>query len=122
MLCDFQKRRFQQRWPLPDEELDQNLVDIERAILLMKTKLNAALARSRIRARVLSVDSMLPDTVRENERISSGMRIHCWVNRLNTTYVEWTFTESRFGLISRAMIVIRLSSYAIESVERPNDF
>ncbi|KAK2182673.1 hypothetical protein NP493_341g02041 [Ridgeia piscesae] len=85
MLCDFQKRRFQQRWPLPDEELDQNLVDIERAILLMKTKLNAALARSRIRARVLSVDSMLPDTVRENERISSGMRIHCWVNRLNTT-------------------------------------
>ena len=57
---------------------------IEEALYRSTTKLNAALARSRIKSRVLSIDWLLPDSVRKNEKIGCRMHVTCWVNYVKT--------------------------------------
>lgn len=72
------------RTPLPGEKPDPYLREIERAIVKAKTKLNAALARNRIKNNVASVEKLLPDAVREHERHANKMHVCCWVNQLVT--------------------------------------
>lgn len=85
ILCDLQLRKFQLRTPLPGEELDAHLTEIEKALYSCKTKLNAALARSRIKAGVLTVDHLLPESVRKNEKYASKMNVCIWVNAIKTS-------------------------------------
>jgi len=61
---------------------------IEEALYRSKTKLNAALARSRIKSRVLSIDWLLPDSVRKNDKIGCRMHVTCWVNFVKTRSVK----------------------------------
>jgi len=68
---------------------------IEEALYRSKTKLNAALARSRIKSRVLSIDWLLPDSVRKNEKIGCRMHVTCWVNCVKTRCAV------RFGKVLR---------------------
>ncbi|ELT91030.1 hypothetical protein CAPTEDRAFT_220169 [Capitella teleta] len=89
MLCDFKERKFQPRTIHGSEDPTDipALKSIENALLVSKTKLNAALARSRIKARVLSIDHLLPDSVRQNDKIGSNMHMYCWVNHIKTKQV-----------------------------------
>ncbi|XP_064636654.1 putative methyltransferase NSUN7 isoform X2 [Lineus longissimus] len=82
MLYDFQKRKFQLRTPLDGEVLDPLLKDIEKSIVLCKTKLNASLAKNRIKANALSVDHLLPESLREKEELKTSLPIYAWVNQL----------------------------------------
>nr|KAG5711634.1 hypothetical protein BaRGS_016816 [Batillaria attramentaria] len=50
ILWDYQSRKFQPRVAIGDEVLHETCLEIEQAILDMKTKLNASLARRRIKA------------------------------------------------------------------------
>lgn len=86
ILCDFKLRKFQMRTPLPNEELDPELTEIEQMLYGCKTKLNAALARSRIKACVISIDHLLPESVRKNDKLGANMSIFCWVNLIKTRY------------------------------------
>ena len=87
VLCDFKLRKFQIRTPLPGESLDPHLSEIEDMLYKCKTKLDAALARSRIKACVISIDHLLPESVRKNEKLGANMCIHCWVNLIKTKSV-----------------------------------
>jgi len=49
VLWDYQSRKFQQRTPFKDEVLDEVVRSVEEAIIEYKTKLNASLARHRIK-------------------------------------------------------------------------
>lgn len=81
ILCDFQKRKFQLRLPHPGEELISKINKIENAIYRFKTKLDAALARSRIQARVQSLDFLLPEKIRQNGIVGENMEVCCWLNQ-----------------------------------------
>ncbi|CAH1778389.1 unnamed protein product [Owenia fusiformis] len=85
MLYDFQHRKFQQRTPLRHEILDDELTDIEKALNKCKTKMNASLARNRIKSSALSLDHLLPDNVRKNEEVSVSLPIFAWVNLIKTS-------------------------------------
>ena len=87
ILCDLKLRKFQLRVPFADEVLDSHLSSIEGALNSCKTKLNAALARSRIKACVLTVDHLLPESVRQNDKYAARMNVSAWVNFSKTTWV-----------------------------------
>jgi len=109
MLCDFTIRKFQRRIPNTRKQVliaelassnfassnkNQHVVgvddpvpflnELEDALYRYRTKLSAAHARSRIRARVLSIESLLPSNVRQNEELASRMHICSWVNFCKT--------------------------------------
>ncbi|KAL5011527.1 hypothetical protein ScPMuIL_010078 [Solemya velum] len=102
MLCDFQSRKFQFRTPLPGETIDPLAQQVENAINQSKKKLNAALARHRIKASVTSVESLLPMTVRNNEEIKSKMPVYLWVNQWKTSLSEMVemFKEENFSEVA----------------------
>lgn len=82
VLWDFQSRKFQPRVPVGDETLDPAVVQIENAILGMKTKLNATLARRRIKASAPSIEYLLPDIVRAKSSSQKPIPVYAWVNQL----------------------------------------
>jgi len=84
ILCDYKLRKFQRRMLEPGEVTVLKMSEIEEALYRSKTKLNAALARSRIKSRVLSIDWLLPDSVRKNDKIGCRMHVTCWVNFVKT--------------------------------------
>lgn len=85
VLWDYQSRKFQQRTPFTDEVLDHNVQSVEEAIIEFKTKLNASLARHRIKAMAPSIQFLLPDKVRSKEEIRSKLPVYVWVNQLKTS-------------------------------------
>lgn len=85
VLWDYQSRKFQQRTPHKDENLDPIVQSVEEAITEYKTKLNASLARHRIKAMAPSIEFLLPDKVRSKEEIRSKLPVYVWVNQLKTT-------------------------------------
>lgn len=80
VLHDFQSRRFQPRTPLPGEKLEPDIQAIEEAILSCAVKLNASMARNRIKHKVVSIDHLLPAAVRETEA-KSNIPAYLWVNQ-----------------------------------------
>lgn len=86
ILCDFKLRKFQRRLLTPGEVIVPKMSYIEEALYRSRTRLNAALARSRIKLQVLSIDWLLPDSVRRNDLIGSKMHVSCWVNSLKGRY------------------------------------
>lgn len=84
MLCDLKLRKFQLRTPLPNELQDPHLTKIETSLNACTTKLSAALARSRIKACVLTVDHLLPESVRKNDKYAAKMHVSAWVNYSRT--------------------------------------
>lgn len=85
MLFDFQNRKFQRRSPKEDEETNPFYIQIEEAILKCKTKLNASLARQRIKANAATLDHLLPENVRCKQKVSVGSPQYVWVNLLKST-------------------------------------
>lgn len=87
ILCDYQSRKFQRRTPFKDEVLDQVASDVEDAICDVKTKLNAALARHRIKASAPSIEFLLPEAVRSKEAIGSKTPVYAWINQVKIRLV-----------------------------------
>lgn len=101
VLWDYQSRKFQQRTPFPDEVLDPNVQSVEDAICEYKTKLNASLARHRIKAMAPSIEFLLPDKVRSKEEIRSKLPVYVWVNQLKTSLntVISQFKDEHYRLV-----------------------
>jgi len=87
ILCDFKLRKFQRRLLAPGEEINPKMSSIEDAVYRSRIRLNAALARSRIKSQVLSIDWLLSDSVRKNDTIGAKMHVACWVNCLKSRQV-----------------------------------
>ncbi|XP_063045420.1 putative methyltransferase NSUN7 [Engraulis encrasicolus] len=90
MLYDFQDRKFLPReWPASgNEEKKADVRKVEDYLLKFKTKLAASLARCRIKHDLLTIDRMLPDTVRTSQERASSQPLYAWVNTLKTSLEE----------------------------------
>ena len=82
LLYDFQNRKFQKRRTGKKEYIDPYMAKMEGAMVACRTKLNASLARSRIKHCALSIDHLLPENVRMKDQLSSDMFIFTWVNQI----------------------------------------
>ncbi|XP_052795008.1 putative methyltransferase NSUN7 [Mya arenaria] len=102
VLWDYQNRKFQARTPFNGEVLDSSVQAVESAILEYKTKLNASLARHRIKAAAPSIEFLLPDKVRSKDHVQCKMPVYVWVNQLKTTVNEVIeeLKDSHYSLIS----------------------
>jgi len=99
ILCDFKLRKFQRRLTTLDDVIVPKMSCIEEDLHRSKTRLNAALARSRIKSQVLSLEMLLPDSVRKNDEIGAKMHVCCWVNCLKSRYVKFILCFSIFMMI-----------------------
>ncbi|KFZ57066.1 Putative methyltransferase NSUN7, partial [Antrostomus carolinensis] len=80
MLYDLQNRKFQAREILGDEEPVAEVRKIERYLSSSRTKLAAALARCRIKHGVLSIEYILPESIRKQEQRASALPLCVWIN------------------------------------------
>ncbi|XP_069487864.1 putative methyltransferase NSUN7 isoform X2 [Ambystoma mexicanum] len=80
MLYDFQDRKFQPRLVPDTDEFIAEVREIENYLYSFKTKLAAALARCRIKYDALTIDHILPETVRTQERRAITVPVYAWVN------------------------------------------
>jgi hypothetical protein len=85
-----QHNTFKAPLPALDDGSIPLLADLEDCLYRSRVKLSAAHARSRIRARVLSIESLLPSNVRHNDELASKMNVCCWVNFCKTRLQETT--------------------------------
>ncbi|NXQ79051.1 NSUN7 methyltransferase, partial [Nyctibius grandis] len=80
MLYDLQDRKFKAREIFGEEEPVAEVQKIERYLYSFRTKLAAALARCRIRHDALSIEHILPETIRKQEQRTSGLPLCVWIN------------------------------------------
>ncbi|NXK12522.1 NSUN7 methyltransferase, partial [Herpetotheres cachinnans] len=79
MLYDLQDRKFQAR-EIFEEEPVAEVQKIERYLYSFRTKLAAALARCRIKHDALSIEYILPETIRKQEQRASALPLCVWIN------------------------------------------
>ncbi|NWI23134.1 NSUN7 methyltransferase, partial [Sula dactylatra] len=82
MLYDLQDRKFQAREIFDGEEPVAEVRKIERYLNSFRTKLAAALARCRIKHGALSIEYILPETIRKQEQRASALPLCVWINTL----------------------------------------
>ncbi|XP_064305414.1 putative methyltransferase NSUN7 isoform X2 [Phalacrocorax carbo] len=82
MLYDLQDRKFQAREIFDEEEPVAEVQKIERYLYSFRTKLAAALARCRIKHDALSIECILPETIRKQEQRASALPLCVWINTL----------------------------------------
>ncbi|XP_009933852.2 putative methyltransferase NSUN7 isoform X1 [Opisthocomus hoazin] len=80
MLYDLQDRKFQAREIFDEEEPVAEVRKIERYLYSFRTKLAAALARCRIKHDALSVEYILPESIRKQEQRASALPLCVWIN------------------------------------------
>ncbi|KAE8629439.1 hypothetical protein XENTR_v10000488 [Xenopus tropicalis] len=88
MLYDFQDRKFQPRCLAHTVETIEEVTEVEKLLCSYKTRLSAALARSRIKHAIPSIDFILPEGVRKQEQRSSTVPLYAWVNTAKTSTTE----------------------------------
>ncbi|CAF1217904.1 unnamed protein product [Didymodactylos carnosus] len=87
VLYDYLSRKFQVRDNPPDVNEPNNdvlITQTENSILQLKTHLAAALARNRIKAQALSIEELLPESLREVQQHGAELPVYSWVNLLKT--------------------------------------
>uniref|UniRef100_A0A4W4H5M7 NOL1/NOP2/NSUN 5/7 ferredoxin-like domain-containing protein n=1 Tax=Electrophorus electricus TaxID=8005 RepID=A0A4W4H5M7_ELEEL len=101
MLYDFQDRKFQSWEPIPEdgEDLFKEVRRVEGSLFRFRTKLAAALARSRIKKNLPSIDDILPTCVRAKHQRKHKLPIYAWVNTLKTNVDEVCETLKAQGFI-----------------------
>ncbi|KAJ6668528.1 hypothetical protein lerEdw1_012010 [Lerista edwardsae] len=82
ILYDLQDRKFEPRYNTDDEEPIAEVQEVENYLYSFKTKLAAALARCRIKHDALSIEYILPETIRRQEQRASALPLYAWVNTL----------------------------------------
>uniref|UniRef100_A0A3P8T8Q3 NOP2/Sun RNA methyltransferase family member 7 n=1 Tax=Amphiprion percula TaxID=161767 RepID=A0A3P8T8Q3_AMPPE len=88
MLCDFQDRKFlpwECQW---EEEFIQEVRDVKNCLFRFKTKLAASLARCRIKRGLLSIECILPESVKKMQERSKSLPLYAWVNTLKSSLDE----------------------------------
>ncbi|XP_075786652.1 putative methyltransferase NSUN7 isoform X2 [Pelodiscus sinensis] len=80
MLYDLQDRKFQARQISDEEESIPEVREVEHYLYSFKTKLAAALARCRIKHDALSIEYILPETIRKQEQRASALPLYAWIN------------------------------------------
>ncbi|XP_005286436.2 putative methyltransferase NSUN7 isoform X1 [Chrysemys picta bellii] len=85
MLYDLQDRKFQARQISDEEESIPEVRDVEHYLYSFKTKLAAALARCRIKHDALSIEYILPETLRKQEQRASALPLYAWINTLKSS-------------------------------------
>ncbi|KAG5263593.1 hypothetical protein AALO_G00266500 [Alosa alosa] len=87
MLYDFQDRKFlpRERPANQREEPKPEVREVEKCLLKFKTKLAASLARCRIKHDLLTIDCILPDSVRKRQEKANSQPLYAWVNTLKTS-------------------------------------
>ncbi|XP_068442844.1 putative methyltransferase NSUN7 [Clinocottus analis] len=88
MLCDFQDRKFLPRERYGEDEIVQEVKDVESYLLRSKTKLAASLARCRIKHNLLSIEYILPESVKMKQERSSSLPLYTWVNTMKSSVDE----------------------------------
>ncbi|XP_062874826.1 putative methyltransferase NSUN7 isoform X2 [Trichomycterus rosablanca] len=89
MLYDLQDRKFLPREPPSrDEETEPEVRQVEECLLRFRTKLAASLARCRIKHDLLSIDHILPESIRLRQERGNKLPVYCWVNTLLTGMKE----------------------------------
>ncbi|XP_034086779.1 putative methyltransferase NSUN7 [Gymnodraco acuticeps] len=88
MLYDFQDRKFLPRERQRDGEIEQEVRDVEKYLLRFKTKLAASLARCRIKHDLLSIECILPESLKTKQERSSSLPLYAWVNTLESSLDE----------------------------------
>uniref|UniRef100_A0A672YMZ7 NOP2/Sun RNA methyltransferase family member 7 n=1 Tax=Sphaeramia orbicularis TaxID=375764 RepID=A0A672YMZ7_9TELE len=86
MLYDFQDRKFLPREHKGEEEFIKEVRDVENYLLRFKTKLAASLARCRIKFDLLSIECILPESVKARQMRSSNLPLYAWVNPLKGSF------------------------------------
>ncbi|KAM6953320.1 putative methyltransferase NSUN7 [Aplochiton taeniatus] len=97
MLYDFQDRKFLPR-ERQTEEVIPDVRDVENCLLRFKTKLAASLARCRIKHDLLTIDCILPESVRQKQERASTLPLYTWVNTLQSSLDEVRGVLRRAGL------------------------
>ncbi|XP_051896282.1 putative methyltransferase NSUN7 [Pristis pectinata] len=90
MLYDYQNRKFQPRNISEAEAVIPEVREVEKCLWNFKTKLAAALARCRIKNDAISIDLILPESVRNQEKRASSLPLYAWVNVLKTSVEDVT--------------------------------
>uniref|UniRef100_A0A8C5S470 NOP2/Sun RNA methyltransferase family member 7 n=1 Tax=Laticauda laticaudata TaxID=8630 RepID=A0A8C5S470_LATLA len=88
MLYDLQDRKFEVRSIPEDEETVSEVQEVEHYLCSFKTKLAAALARCRIKHDALTIEHILPETIRRQEQRASTLPLYAWVNTLKVSLEE----------------------------------
>ncbi|XP_059528717.1 putative methyltransferase NSUN7 isoform X1 [Myotis daubentonii] len=97
MLYDFQDRKFQARLLSDNKQCIVEVQEVENLLNSFKTKLAAALARCRIKHDALSIDHILPETVRNQELRASTLPLYAWINTLKISPEEVYFSLKKRG-------------------------
>ncbi|TSK87434.1 putative 28S rRNA (cytosine-C(5))-methyltransferase [Bagarius yarrelli] len=91
MLYDMQDRKFLPRERPANGEMQEEVAkvrEVENCLLRFKTKLAASLARCRIKHDLLSIDCMLPESIRQRQQRGSNLPVYAWINTLRTSTQE----------------------------------
>ncbi|ETE59486.1 putative methyltransferase NSUN7 [Ophiophagus hannah] len=88
MLYDLQDRKFEARLIPEDEETVAEVQEVEHYLCSFKTKLAAALARCRIKHDALTIEHILPETIRRQEQRASTLPLYAWVNTLKVSFLQ----------------------------------
>ncbi|KAJ0002464.1 hypothetical protein NQD34_007613 [Periophthalmus magnuspinnatus] len=97
MLYDFQDRKFVPRECENTDKDIKEVRDVELHLLRFKTKLAASLARWRIKHELLSIECMLPESVRIKQDRASSLMLYAWVNSLKSSVDEVQSVLERAG-------------------------
>uniref|UniRef100_A0A8B9BIG6 NOP2/Sun RNA methyltransferase family member 7 n=1 Tax=Anser brachyrhynchus TaxID=132585 RepID=A0A8B9BIG6_9AVES len=85
MLYDLQDRKFEAREIFDEEEPVAEVRKIEHFLYSFRIKLAAALARCRIKRDALSIEYILPETIRKHEQRASALPLCVWINTFKTS-------------------------------------
>ncbi|KAJ8385170.1 hypothetical protein AAFF_G00192210 [Aldrovandia affinis] len=80
LLFDFQQRKFVKRQRRSSEESLQDVITVEASLFRFRITLAASLARLRIKFNLVNIDRVLPEIVKERQRMARGLPLHGWVN------------------------------------------
>ncbi|CAK8684526.1 unnamed protein product [Clavelina lepadiformis] len=84
MLFDFQNRRWMPRCQIVGEKKNKEVADVEEHLMDHRIRLAAALARCRVKNQSLSIDYILPESVREQEKCASALPQYTWINTVKS--------------------------------------
>ncbi|XP_072040844.1 putative methyltransferase NSUN7 isoform X2 [Amphiura filiformis] len=90
ILCDMLNRKFVKRPYKKGEACIPYVQELEEDLLSFSTKLNASLARNRIKFQASSIECLLPENIRQRDEKGSNMPTYAWVNQLKTSVSEVT--------------------------------
>uniref|UniRef100_A0A8C6YC98 NOP2/Sun RNA methyltransferase family member 7 n=1 Tax=Naja naja TaxID=35670 RepID=A0A8C6YC98_NAJNA len=75
-------------YDLQDRKFEAQVQEVEHYLCSFKTKLAAALARCRIKHDALTIEHILPETIRRQEQRASTLPLYAWVNTLKVSLEE----------------------------------